>query len=315
MIEKHSRWSLYPIQHQDLWGMYKKHVACFWTVEEVDLSRDFQDFTQKLNEEERTFIKQILAFFAFGDGMVMENIMTRFFDQVEIAEARQFYAVQTFMEAIHAEMYALLLQTLVRDEKEKRRLFDLTQTHPALQKKAEWMMKWMNDQEYSLADRMAAYACVEGIFFSSSFAALFWLKTRNICHGLTFSNELISRDEGLHRDFALMLWTKLADADYDRVLEIVQSSVDVEIDFMRSALDVKVMGLCVDDMVLYVKFVADNLLVALGGTPFYKASNPFPFMDLISIEGKTNFFERRVSEYALSGVMTEDKKFCLDEVF
>ena len=319
------RWSLYPIQHQNLWDMYKTHVSTFWTVEEIDMSRDERDFTNRLSTNEQLFFERILAFFAFGDGMVMENLMTRFFHDVVIPEARQFYAVQGFSEAIHAETYALLLQTLVKDETRRLSLFDMTQADETLRAKAEWMLKWM-DPSLPLTDRLVAYACIEGIFFSSSFAAIFWLKTKNVCHGLTFSNELISRDEGLHRDFAVELWKVLTRMDpipthmehVKKIQSIIMEAVELEIDFMKQGLTLKpLLGLDSQSMSDYVCFVGDHLMKEFTSKPIYGVSNPFPFMDMISIEGVTNFFERRVSEYSKSrvGIATKDCTFRLDMEF
>jgi ribonucleoside-diphosphate reductase subunit M2 len=313
-LDDHQRWSLYPIRHQQLWDMYKNHVACFWTVDELDLSRDYVDFTDKMNANERLFIERILAFFAFGDGLVMENLVTRFFAEIRVAEARQFYAVQAFSEAIHAETYSLLLQTLVRDEARRRQLFDLAQADPALVAKAQWMMRYM-DSALPLSDRLVAYACVEGVFFSSSFACIFWLKRRNLCEGLCKSNEFISRDEGLHRDFAVALYH--LGIKSDRTKEIVQHAVEVETRFITDALDMALLGLSADDMCMYIRFVADNLLLALGEDKVFNVTNPLDFMDLISIQRKTNFFESRVSEYAKSriGTSEQDCTFSLQEEF
>ncbi len=297
-----SRYSLYPILHNDLWGMYKQHVACFWTVEELDLSHDYADFESRLSPPEQAFIKNVLAFFSFGDGVVMENLYLRFIQEVEIPEARQFYAVQGFSEAIHAETYALLLQTLVRDETERKRLFSLVDTCPTLTRKAEWMQRYMaSESEYTLTDRLVAYACVEGIFFSSSFASIFWLKVKNVCEGLCKSNEFISRDEGLHRDFACLLYTKMRpEGVEEKHRAIIREAVVLETEFMQTALDVTLLGMDATLMATYIEFVADHLSSSLGLGTLYRAQNPFEWMTMISLTRKSNFFESRVSEYAVS---------------
>lgn len=309
------RYLLHPIRHPLIYKMYKDHVACFWTVDELDLSRDYADFQEKLGPEARRFIERVLAFFAFGDGVVMENIVTNFYNDVTLPEARQFYAVQLFSEAVHAETYSLLIQTLLRDEKEIARLVNVVQTSDPLNAKADWMIRFM-DPMLPLPDRLVAYACVEGIFFSSSFASIFWLKTKNVCEGLCKSNEFISRDEGLHRDFAVALY-KLLDQPTTQVREILSEAVEVEVAFMREALDVGLLGLNPADMADYIRFVADGLARDLGEDVLYGVANPLDFMDLISVQRKTNFFESRVSEYARSrvGLNSADTVFQLDAEF
>ena len=290
------KWSLYPIEHRDLWDLYKKHVSLFWTVEEIDLSRDYADFQEKLTPPAQEFLKNTLGFFVLGDGVVLQNVLTNFFSEIEIPEARQFYAVQAFSEAIHAEMYSLILQTVIRDEKERMRVFHLVESSPALAKKIEWMKKYL-DPSIPLPLRLVAYACTEGIAFSSSFASIFWLKTKNICPGVCKSNEFISRDESQHAVFTCMLFKKLGGYAEDEVKTIVKEAVDLEIDFAREGLQISLLGINSDDMVTYIQFVADHLLVDLGLEKIYNVKNCLDFMDMISIERKTNMFEDRISEY------------------
>ncbi len=310
------RWSLYPLKHPDLFEMYKKAVSAFWTVEAIDLSRDYHDFQDKLNSKEQAFIERILSFFQWGDGLVNENLFTHFFQEIVIPEARLFYAVQGMMEAIHQESYALQLQTVVRDEQRRLQLFDMTQSHPSAKAKADFMLKYMN-RKHPIEDRLVAFAVVEGIMFSSAFCALFWLKVRNLCHGLTFANEEISKDEALHTEFAVMLRKKIAPPKSQVTRQIIHEGVELEVEFMRNALDVSLLGLSCDNMETYVKFVADHLLVSLDEEPLYKVTNPFPWMDLISLQGQTNFFERRVGEYhkARVAVKPSDMTFRLDNDF
>lgn len=296
-----------PIHHGDVWEMYKRALASFWTVEEIDLSADLEHWRNRLSAAERHFLSRVLAFFAASDGIVNENLGARFFQEVQYPEARAFYSFQLAIEQIHSEMYALLIETYYADDpEEKDQLFNAIETIASVTAKAEWAQRWIASDEASFAERLVAFACVEGILFSSSFAAIFWIKQRGILPGLTFSNELISRDEGLHTDFACLLYknhieTKLPE---ETVWDIVREAVVVEKEFARDALPVSVVGMNAASMAQYIEYVADRLLVALGYDKRFKTPNPFPFMDQISLQGKTNFFEKRVGEYQKSGVMT-----------
>ncbi|KAJ3172261.1 Ribonucleotide-diphosphate reductase (RNR), small subunit [Irineochytrium annulatum] len=305
------RFVLFPIQYSEVWHMYKKAEASFWTVEEVDLSKDINDWENKLNDEERFFIGRVLAFFAASDGIVNENLVSRFSNDVQIPEARCFYGFQIMMENIHAEMYSLLIDTYIKDPEERDFLFRAVDTVPCITRKADWALRWISDKSSSFAERLVAFAVVEGIFFSGSFAAIFWLKKRGLMPGLTFSNELISRDEGLHCDFACMLFSLLHQRPSpERVTQIVVEAVGIEQEFLTEALPVSLIGMNANLMKQYIEFVADRLLICLGCPKAFQASNPFDFMDMISLQGKTNFFEKKVGEYQKSGVMnrSEDAK-------
>lgn len=312
------RFVIFPIKHDDIWQFYKKAEASFWTAEEVDLSPDMNDWNNKLNADERYFISHILAFFAASDGIVNENLAINFLQEVQYPEARCFYGFQIMIENIHSEMYSLLIDTYIKDAQEKDHLLRAVDTIPCVQKKAEWALRWI--QQGSFAERLIAFAAVEGIFFSGSFCSIFWLKKRGLMPGLTFSNELISRDEGLHCDFACLLYQShianpLPEAT---VKDIISNAVEIEKEFVRDALPVRLIGMNADLMCQYIEFVADRLLVALGCGKIWNAANPFDFMELISLQGKTNFFERRVGEYQKSGVANKDKgsaSFSLDEDF
>lgn len=308
-----NRYVLFPLQDMDIWNMYKKHVASFWTAEEIDLSQDGKDWNN-LTEDEKYFIKHVLAFFAASDGIVLENLMENFGVQIQLPEARCFYAFQAAMENIHSETYSLLIDTYVQDPKEKNSLFTAMHNMPAIASKAEWAIKWMC-KDASFAQRLVAFAAVEGIFFSGSFCSLFWLKKRGLMPGLTFSNELISRDEGLHTDFACLLYGKLKKKlDVAMVHEIIRDAVKCEIEFVTEALPVNLIGMNADLMSLYIQFVADRLLHALGCPKIWRAQNPFDWMEMISLQGKTNFFEKRVGEYQRANVMGEKDEagFMLD---
>lgn len=303
LAETSDRFVLYPIQHNDMWEMYKKHVACFWTAEEIDLSGDLVHW-DSLTEGEQHFVKYVLAFFAASDGIVNENIAVRFCNEVQVTEARMFYGFQIAMENIHSETYSLLIDTYIKDAKEKSTLLGAIEHIPCVKKKADWAIKWL-EGDASFAERLVAFAAVEGIFFSGSFAAIFWLKKRGLMPGLTFSNELISRDEGLHCDFACLLYSKLQNKLTDeRVYEIISEAVELEIEFLTDALPVSLIGMNAGLMARYIRFVSDRLLVALGVPKKYNDTNPFDWMELISLSGKTNFFERNVSEYSKSGIKT-----------
>ncbi|XP_057450557.1 ribonucleoside-diphosphate reductase small chain-like [Lotus japonicus] len=297
------RFCMFPIQYPQIWEMYKKAEASFWTAEEVDLSSDLRHW-DSLTDGERHFITHVLAFFAASDGIVLENLAGRFMKEVQSAEARAFYGFQIAIENIHSEMYSLLLETYIKDSAEKSNLFRAVDTIPCVKKKADWALKWI-DATDSFAERLVAFACVEGIFFSGSFCAIFWLKKRGLMPGLTFSNELISRDEGLHCDFACLLYsllrTKLSE---ERVKGIVCDAVEIEREFVCDALPCRLVGMNGDLMSQYIEFVADRLLGELGCGKVYGVQNPFDWMEMISLQGKTNFFEKRVGEYQKASVMS-----------
>lgn len=299
-----SRFVLFPIQYDDIWTMYKKAEASFWTAEEIDLSQDKKDW-DGLTDDEQHFIKYILAFFAASDGIVLENIGDRFLTEVQVPEARCFYAFQAAIENIHSETYSLLLDTYIKNQAEKLKLLNSIETIPCIKKKAEWAMKWMTSKN-SFAERLVAFAAVEGIFFSGSFCAIYWLKKRGKLHGLTFSNELISRDEGLHRDFACLLYKKLEYTKLDEsvITTIIKNAVDIEKEFICDAIPAALIGMNAKLMSQYIEFVADHLLAELGCEKWYNTPNPFEWMEMISMQGKTNFFEKRVSEYQKAGVMS-----------
>ena len=313
------RAALLPIKHPKVWEMYKKHKASFWTVEEVDLTKDMMHW-EKLSEDEQFFVKHVLAFFAASDGIVNENIAVNFIDEVQIPEAKYFYAFQLAMENVHSEMYSLLIDTYVKDPAEKHRLFHAMETFPAVKDKAQWALDWMTEKS-SFAKRIVAFAAVEGIFFSGSFCAVFWLKKRGLMPGLCFSNELISRDEGLHTDFACLMYSKLEDKLSNEVVqEIITSAVVAEKKFVTEALPVSLIGMNTKLMSIYIEFIADRLLTALGVPKVYNASNPFEWMEMISMQGKANFFERRVGDYQKTGVMSlvdggDSHKFELEAEF
>lgn len=312
------RFVISPIQHNDIWQFYKNAEASFWTAEEVDLSPDLHDWQNKLNDNERFFISRVLAFFAASDGIVNENLAINFLQEVQYPEARCFYGFQIMIENIHSEMYSLLIDTYVKDPAEKDYLLRAIETIPCVTKKAKWALRWIT--KGSFAERLIAFAAVEGIFFSGSFCSIFWLKKRGLMPGLTFSNELISRDEGLHCDFACLLYVnhlqnKLSE---ETIREIIVDAVAIEKEFVTDALPVKLIGMNAELMCQYIEFVADRLLVALGCNKVWNATNPFDFMELISLQGKTNFFERRVGEYQKTGVAqtnSEQNTFSLDEDF
>jgi ribonucleoside-diphosphate reductase subunit M2 len=320
LMENPRRWVMFPIQYPEVWEMYKKHEASFWTAEEVDLSQDAKDW-EALSTNEQHFVKHVLAFFAASDGIVLENLAGQFSTEVQIPEARAFYGFQMAMENIHSETYSLLIDQYIRDPAEKERVFDAIHTMPPVQEKAEWAIQWMN-RENSFAERVVAFAAVEGILFSGSFCAIYWLKKRGLMPGLTFSNELISRDEGLHAEFACLMYSMLQNKlPEDVVHGIVRGAVEVERRFICEALSCDLIGMNRELMTRYIEFVADRLLVALGYSKLFHAKNPFDWMELISLQGKTNFFEKRVGEYQKAGVMTsvaeqeEGRTFMLDADF
>ena len=319
LVEDPLRFVLFPIKHDDIWQMYKQHEASFWTAEEIDLGQDLKDW-ERLNDGERHFISHVLAFFAASDGIVNENLAQNFLSEVQYAEAKCFYGFQVMMENIHSETYSLLIDTYIKDPVEKDRMLRAIETVPCVQKKADWALKWINSEHFT--ERLIAFAAVEGIFFSGSFCSIFWLKKRGLMPGLSFSNELISRDEGLHCDFACLLYTQhiVNKLPKERVLEIILDAVQIEQEFVTDALPVSLIGMNANLMNQYIEFVADRLLLALGCPKHYNATNPFDFMEMISLQGKTNFFEKRVGEYQKAGVMAaasekESPKFALDEDF
>ncbi|MBZ4044710.1 MULTISPECIES: ribonucleotide-diphosphate reductase subunit beta [Flavobacterium] len=304
--ENKNRFVIFPIKHHDIWEWYKKMEASFWTAEEIDLHQDLTDWNNKLNDDERYFIKHILAFFAASDGIVNENLAENFVNEVQYAEAKFFYGFQIMMENIHSETYSLLIDTYVKDEAEKAELFNALEVFPAIAKKGEWALKWIESD--SFAERLIAFAAVEGIFFSGAFCSIYWLKKRGLMPGLTFSNELISRDEGVHCDFAVHLHNHhlINKVPKERIKEIIVNALDIEREFVTESLPVSLIGMNAALMTQYLEFVADRLLVELGCERVYGSANPFDFMDMISLQGKTNFFEKRVAEYQKSGVMNTD---------
>lgn len=312
-----NRFVLFPIKYHDIWQFYKKAEASIWTAEEIDLSKDITHWENKLTADEKFFVSRVLAFFAASDGIVNENLCERFSQEVQVPEARCFYGFQIMIENIHSETYSLLIDTYVKDPAERDHLFRAIETVPCIGKKAQWALKWISDHKSTFAERLVAFAAVEGIFFSGSFAAIFWLKKRGLMPGLTFSNELISRDEGLHCDFACLLHSKHLNnrASPATIKQIITEAVTIEQEFLTEALPVALIGMNCTMMCRYIEFVADRLLVALGCEKVYKVENPFDFMDLISLQGKTNFFEKRVGEYQKSGVMNSEKVFTLDADF
>jgi len=315
LTEDDNRYVMFPIQDQDIWQMYKKQVECFWRAEEIDLSKDMAHW-ESLNEKERYFISMILAFFAASDGIVLENLAMRFMGEVQLSEARAFYGFQIAMENIHSETYSLLIDTYIKDREEKSMLFNALNNYPCIKKKGDWAIKWIQDKRSSFATRLIAFACIEGIFFSGAFCSIFWLKKRGLMPGLTFSNELISRDEALHTEFAVLLYNKLnKKLNKSKVLEIIKDAVEIEKEFICDALPCRLIGMNSDLMCQYIEFVADRLSVQLGYDKIYNTGNPFDFMEMISIEGKTNFFEKRVAEYALADKTKPDDVFEFDNDF
>ena len=313
LTENNNRYVMFPVEDDDIWKMYKKQVDCFWRVEEVDLSKDISHWNE-LTDNERYFIKMIIAFFAASDGIVLENLGMRFMSEVQLSEARAFYGFQIAMENIHSEMYSLLIETYINDNSEKDKLFHSLENFPCINKKAQWAIKWINDKRSSFATRLVAFACVEGIFFSGAFCSIYWLKKRGLMPGLTFSNELISRDEALHTEFAILLYNKLSkQLSKKKIHEIIKEAVEIENEFINSALPCKLIGMNSKLMTQYIQFVADRLCLQLGYSKIYDVSNPFDFMEMISIEGKTNFFEKRVGEYALATKDKDDNIFDLDD--
>jgi len=307
--ENPHRFVLFPIKYHEIWQMYKKAEASFWTAEEIDLSKDLHDWNKRLNDDERFFISHVLAFFAASDGIVNENLVERFSAEVQIPEARCFYGFQIMMENIHSETYSLLIDTYISEPKQRAYLFNAIDNIPCIGKKANWALRWINDKNSTFGCRLVAFAAVEGIFFSSSFASIFWLKKRGLMPGLTFSNELISRDEGMHTDFACLLFSHLRNKpDHELVKSIITEAVSIEQEFVTESLPVALLGMNSNLMCQYIEFVADRLLLALGNSRHYNATNPFDFMENISLAGKTNFFEKRVGDYQKAGVIEKSKQ-------
>jgi len=315
--ENKNRFVLFPIQHDDIWSFYKRAEASFWTAEEIDLQPDLIDWENKLNDNERHFVKHVLAFFAASDGIVNENLAENFLAEVQYTEAKFFYGFQIAIENIHSETYSLLIDTYIKDKADKANLFNAIDTMDCVRKKADWALRWI--EEGSFPERLVAFAAVEGIFFSGSFCSIFWLKKRGLMPGLSFSNELISRDEGLHCDFACLLYNEhvVNKLSKDQIKKIILDAVEIEKEFILDALPVKLIGMNSDLMSQYIEFVADRLLSELGNEKVFNVSNPFDFMEMISIQGKTNFFEKRVGEYQKAGVLNNDasQSFSLDEDF
>jgi ribonucleoside-diphosphate reductase subunit M2 len=315
LVEDVNRYVMFPIQYGNIWEMYKKQVECFWRVEEVDLSKDLISW-ETLNDDEKYFIKMILAFFAASDGIVLENLGMRFMSEVQCSEARAFYGFQIAMENIHSEMYSLLIDTYIKDKNEKDKLFCALENFPCIKKKADWAIKWINDKRSSFATRLVAFACVEGIFFSGAFCSIYWLKKRGKMPGLTFSNELISRDEALHTEFAILMFNMLnKKISKKKIVEIITEAVEIEREFICDALPCRLISMNSKLMSQYIEFVADRLAVQFGCDKIYDVTNPFDFMEMISVEGKTNFFEKRVGEYSLANKEKDDSVFDLDGAF
>jgi ribonucleoside-diphosphate reductase beta chain len=315
LAEDDNRYVMFPIMHDDIWKMYKKSVDCFWRAEEIDMSKDMPHWNS-LSEQEQFFIKMILAFFAASDGIVVENLGMRFMSEVQISEARAFYGFQIAMENIHSETYSLLIESYIKDKEEKHKLFNAIDNFPCIKKKADWSIKWINDKRANFASRLLAFACVEGIFFSGAFCSIYWLKKRGLMPGLTFSNELISRDEALHTEFAVLLYHKLEKKlKKSKVHEMIKEAVEIEKEFITDALPCRLIGMNSTLMCQYIEFVADRLVLQLGYGAIYNATNPFDFMEMISIEGKTNFFEKRVGEYALATKDKDETVFDMDGDF
>ena len=317
LSEEKKRYVIFPINHNEVWKMYKKAEANFWTAEELDLSKDVNDFNDKLNEDERYFVENVLAFFAASDGIVNENLGERFYNEVKIQEAKFFYGFQIAIENIHSETYSLLIDTYVKDVYKKNKLLNAIETIPSVKKKADWALKWIEDKESTFGTRVIAFAAVEGIFFSGSFCAIFWLKKRGLMPGLCHSNELISRDEGLHTEFAVLIHSMLVDKpSKEIVLKIIKEAVELEKEFITESLPCSLIGMNQKLMKQYIEYVSDRLLLMLGLEKEYNAENPFDWMELISVQGKTNFFEKRVGEYAnIANSDVSDNVFSIDAEF
>jgi len=312
LIEDDSRFVMFPIKYDDIWSLYQKQVDCFWRPEEIELVTDINDWEVKLTPNERYFISIILAFFAAADGIVNENLGVRFMNEIQVAEARAFYSFQIAMENIHSITYSLLIDTLIKDKIQKNKLFNGIKNFPSIKKKADWCKKWITDSS-NFATRLVAFSCVEGIFFSGAFCSIFWLKKRGLMPGLCFSNELISRDEALHTEFAILLYSKIREKVPKEIIEnIIKEAVEIETEFICEAIPCRLLGMNSDSMTKYIKFVADRLFVQLGYKKIYDVSNPFDFMELISLEMKSNFFEAKVSSYSLANKSKEELQFDFD---
>ena len=312
-----SRFVMFPIRYDDIWQMYNKQIDCFWRAEEIDLSKDYSHWVG-LSKDEQHFISMILAFFAASDGIVLENLAERFMKDVQVSEARAFYGFQIAMENIHSTTYSLLIESYIKDKEEKNKLFNAITNYPCIKKKADWAQKWIHDNRSSFATRLVAFACVEGIFFSGAFCSIFWLKKRGLMPGLTFSNELISRDEALHCEFAILLYSKLIKkipGGKAKIMEIIKEAVDIETEFICEALPCRLIGMNSVLMTQYIQFVADRLSVQLGYDKIYNVLNPFSWMEMISLETKTNFFEKKVADYALANVNKTDGDFEMSDDF
>jgi ribonucleoside-diphosphate reductase subunit M2 len=306
LVPDDNRFVMFPIKHNDIWEMYKKQIDCFWRAEEIDLTKDSTHW-DSLNADERRFISMILAFFAASDGIVLENLASRFMSEVQVSEARAFYGFQIAMENIHSQTYSLLIETYIKDGEEKHKLFNAIENFPCIKKKSDWAQKWIHDNRSSFATRLVAFACVEGIFFSGAFCSIYWLKKRGLMPGLTFSNELISRDEALHCEFAILLYSKLLKKiDKMRIHELIKEAVVIETEFICEALPCRLIGMNSEMMTQYIQFVADRLCVQLGYKKIYNVTNCFPWMEMISLESKTNFFEKRNDSYALANKKSDD---------
>ena len=315
LVPDENRFVMFPIKYDDIWNMYQKQVDCFWRPEEIDLSKDSSHW-DGLNKDEQYFISMILAFFAASDGIVLENLAQRFMSDVQVSEARAFYGFQIAMENIHSHTYSNLIETYIKDKEEKSKLFNAISNYPCIKKKSDWAQKWMHDNRSSFASRLVAFACVEGIFFSGAFCSIFWLKKRGLMPGLTFSNELISRDEALHCEFAVLLYSKLIKKmDKNRIHEIIKEAVEIETEFICEALPCRLIGMNSQLMTQYIKFVADRLSVQLGYKKIYNVINPFDFMEMISLESKSNFFERKTDSYALADKTQSNEDFAFTDDF
>jgi ribonucleoside-diphosphate reductase subunit M2 len=310
-----NRFVMFPIKYDDIWKMYKKQVDCFWRAEEIDLTKDLKHW-ESLTPDEKYFLSMILAFFAASDGIVLENLGLRFMNDVQVSEARAFYGFQIAMENIHSQTYSLLIETYIKDNEEKDKLFRALENFECIKKKGDWAQKWIKDNRSSFATRLIAFACVEGIFFSGAFCSIYWMKKRGLMPGLTFSNELISRDEALHCEFAVLLYSKLVNkVKKSRVYEIIKEAVEIEMEFICQALPCRLIGMNSQLMTQYIQYCADRLCVQLGYDKIYHVSNPFDFMELISLEGKVNFFEKYNDSYALATKTKDDNTFELSEDF
>ena len=315
LVNTDNRFVLFPILHEDIWTMYKKHVASFWTTEEIDLTNDLRDW-EKLSQDEQKYIKYVLAFFAASDGIIVENLAQKFCNEVQYPEARAFYSFQSAMEQIHSETYSLLIDTYIKSTEEKKFLFNAINNIPIVRKKADWALKWINNDN-NFSERLIGFVIVEGLFFSASFCAIYWLKKRGLMPGLTFSNELISRDEGLHCNFGCLIYSKLSNKlSSENIYNMIKEAIEIEKEFVSESLPVELIGMNSKLMIQYIEFIADRLLIQLGYEKLYNVLNPFEWMDMISLQGKTNFFEKRVGEYQKANIMNNKKnEFIIDEDF